>query len=358
VAADGDAPYEGDIRIDVTGLKPQVSLPGNPADVSPLSEVRGTRIHSAFIGSCTNGRYEDLRAAAAILKGRKVAPGVVLKIVPSTDKIWRRCLDEGIIATFKEAGGLVGNAGCAGCAAGQIGQNGPGEVTVSTGNRNFPGKQGQGKVFLASPEVVAASAVRGFLVAPWEIDADIRMKPSEKGPDRKAATGPSTRTGAAPTKVKGRVWMVGRDNIDTDMIYHNRHLAVTDIDEMGRYCFGNLNGFEDFPERVKPGDIVVTGGNFGCGSSRQHAVDCFKSLGVQAVIARSFGAIYERNAINAGLPIIEGDLSELGLEDGDIVTVAFVAGEVTAEATGRRAKVRPFSDVQLEIYKRGGLLRK
>ena len=358
VAADRDAHYERDIRLDISGLQPRVSLPGNPADVVPVSEVRGTRIHSAFIGSCTDGRYEDLKAAAAVLKGRRVAPGVVLKIVPSTDKIWRRCLDEGIIAAFKQAGALVGNAGCAGCAAGQIGQNGPGEVTVSTGNRNFPGKQGQGKVFLASPEVVAASAVRGFLVAPDEIDADIPVKVLEEEPSGKAHPQPPAEAGEAPTEVVGRVWIVDRDNIDTDMIYHNRHLAVTDIDEMGKYCFGNLKGFEDFPERAKPGDIVVTGGNFGCGSSRQHAVDCFKSLGVKAVIAKSFGAIYERNAINAGLPIVEGDLSELSLADGDTVKVAFLKGEVTKEATGKKVKVKPFSDVQLEIYRRGGLLRK
>jgi 3-isopropylmalate/(R)-2-methylmalate dehydratase large subunit len=358
VAADPDARYERDIRLDISGLEPQVSMPGNPADVVPLSKVRGTRIHSAFIGSCTDGRYEDLKAAAAVLEGRRVAPGVVLKIVPSTDKIWRRCLDDGIITTFKRAGALVGNAGCAGCAAGQIGQNGPGEVTVSTGNRNFPGKQGQGKVFLASPEVVAASAVRGFLVAPHEIDADISVKTLEEEAPGRAAPRPPTPPGDAPVEVTGRVWIVDRDNIDTDMIYHNRHLAVTDIEEMGKHCFGNLKGFEDFPERVKPGDIVVTGGNFGCGSSRQHAVDCFKSLGVKAVIARSFGAIYERNAINAGLPILEGDLRELDLADGDTVKVSLLSGEVTKEATGKTVKVKPFSDVQLEIYKRGGLLQK
>jgi 3-isopropylmalate/(R)-2-methylmalate dehydratase large subunit len=356
IAADEDARYEGEIRIDITGLAPEVSLPGNPANVVPLSRVKGTRIHSAFIGSCTDGRYEDMRAAAAVLKGRKVAPGVILKIVPATDRIWRRCLDEGIITTFKKAGALVGNAGCAGCAAGQIGQNGPGEVTVSTGNRNFPGKQGQGKVFLASPEVVAASAVRGFLVAPDEIDAAITAKAPDEEPAIKAEPAAKPPAGDKPTKVRGRAWVVDRDNIDTDMIYHNRHLAVTDIDEMGGYCFGNLEGFTDFPKKVKPGDIVITGRNFGCGSSRQHAVDCFKSLGVQAVIAKSFGAIYERNAINAGLPIFEGDVQKLGIENGDMVSISFADGKVTREKTGETADVKPFSGVQMEIYRRGGLL--
>jgi 3-isopropylmalate/(R)-2-methylmalate dehydratase large subunit len=356
VTADEDAAYEHDIELDVTDLKPMVSRPGNPANVAPVSELKGTKIHSAFIGSCTNGRYEDLAAAAEILAGRSVAPGVVLKIVPSTDRIWQRCLKEGIMDTFKQAGALVGNAGCAGCAAGQIGQNGPHEVTISTGNRNFPGKQGQGKVFLASPAVVAASAVRGLIVSPAEMGEEIAVRLVEDEVKARPKPRPHPRPEETALQLRGRVWVVDRDNIDTDMIYHNRHLAVTDIDEMGRYCFGNLDGWEGFSEKVKPGDIVVTGSNFGCGSSRQHAVDCFKSLGVKAVIARSFGAIYERNAINAGLPIVEGDLGNLGLKDGDVIDVDLVKGEIVKGSTGEKASVKAFSDVQLEIYKRGGLL--
>ena len=109
------------------------------------------------------------KAAADILKGRKVAPGVVLKIVPATDRIWKECLDKGLIDIFKKAGALIGNAGCAGCAAGQIGQNGPGEVTLSTGNRNFAGKQGKGEVYLTSPAIAAASAVSGMIALPGKI---------------------------------------------------------------------------------------------------------------------------------------------------------------------------------------------
>jgi 3-isopropylmalate dehydratase small subunit len=301
--------------------------------------------------------------AAEVLAGKSVAPGVVLKIVPSTDKVWQRCLKEGILDTFKSAGALVGNAGCAGCAAGQIGQNGPHEVTVSTGNRNFPGKQGQGMVYLASPAVVAASAVKGMIVTPEDIDADIKPKDAEGVGAKKAAPAKdAAKTQAKPAEVrlqiKGRVWMIDRDNIDTDMIFHNKHLAVTEIDEMGRYCFGNLEGWTDFAEKARPNDIVVTGGNFGCGSSRQHAVDCFKSLGVTAIVAKSFGAIYERNAINAGLPILEGDLGKLNLKGGDIISIDLMKGEVSKEGSSETAKVKPFSEVQLDIYKRGGLLNK
>ena len=163
VYADSDAVYERELTIDVTDLQPHIARPGHPEDVVPVESVHGTKIDSAFIGSCTNGRFEDLQDAARILKDRKVAPGVVLKIVPATDSVWRRCLDEGLFDIFKNAGALIGNAGCAGCAAGQIGQNGPGEVTISTGNRNFAGKQGKGEVYLASPATVAASSVAGII---------------------------------------------------------------------------------------------------------------------------------------------------------------------------------------------------
>ncbi len=359
--ADPDAAYARDVEIDIDGLEPMIARPGHPDDVVPVSEAAGRKIDSAFVGSCTNGRYEDLEAVARILDGRKIAPGVVLKIVPATDRIWRSCLEEGLIETFKQAGALLGNAGCAGCAAGQIGQNGPGEVTVSTGNRNYPGKQGKGEVFLASPATAAASAVAGEIVTADAIPEKPAVfmpgaePPRGAAPERVPAARAASGAGR-PTEVRGRVWVVDHDNIDTDMIYHNRHLAVTDIAEMGQYTFGNLPGWEDFPERAKPGDIVITGSNFGCGSSRQQAVDCFASLGVALIIAKSFGAFYERNAINAGTPIMLADLSDAGLKNGDEIEVDLTTGEITHVASGKAFTGRPFSEVQLEIYQRGGLL--
>jgi len=131
VKADSDAPYEKTVEIDIAGTGPMTARPGHPEDVVSVEEVSGTKVDSGFIGSCTNGRMEDMRNVAKILKGIKIAPSRVLKIVPATDKIWKKCLDEGLIAIFKEAGALVGSAGCAGCAAGQIGQTGEGEIAVS-----------------------------------------------------------------------------------------------------------------------------------------------------------------------------------------------------------------------------------
>ena len=115
------------------------------------------------------------------------------------------------------------------------------------------------------------------------------------------------------TVFSGKVWIItGKDrklidDIDTDMIFHNAHLAITDISEMGKYAFGNLEGWEDFPEKAEKNDIIFVGKNFGAGSSRQQAVDCFKSLGCSLIVAESFGAIYKRNAINAGFPILTLD---------------------------------------------------
>ncbi|UCE38634.1 MAG: 3-isopropylmalate dehydratase large subunit [Thermoplasmata archaeon] len=354
VQPDPDASYDNTIEIDVEGLGPMISRPGHPDDAVPVTEVEGQKIDSVFIGSCTDGRYEDMLAAANILKGKKVAPGVVLKIVPATERVWKKCLDEGLIKIFNDSGALVGNPGCAGCAAGQIGQNGPGEVSVSTGNRNYPGKQGKGSVYLASPETAAASAIAGVISTSEKIPAQPVL--FERKGEEEVQKVEKEAAGECPTMVEGRVWIVDKDNIDTDMIYHNRYLTITDIKLMGQYCFDNLEGFKDFAKEVKDGDIVITGKNFGCGSSRQQAVDCFKSLGVRALIAESFGAIYERNAINAAFPILIGELPKEGVENGDVISIDFTTGEVENKTKDKKFRINPFSEVQLEIYKRGGLL--
>ena len=161
--------------------------------------------------------------------------------------------------------------------------------------------------------------------------------------------------------LKGRLWVLKENgklfsDIDTDMIYHNAHLAVTDIDKMGQYAFGNLEGYKEFADKALPGDLVLAGDNFGSGSSRQHAVDCFRALGVEAVIARSFGAIYKRNAINSGFPIIElpdlpddmfnqFEIAELNLEEGTLL-----AGD-------NRCQGNPMSSVAMDIYLAGGLFQ-
>jgi len=125
---------------------------------------------------------------------------------------------------------------------------------------------------------------------------------------------------------------------------------------MGQYIFDNLEGYENFAKKCKKGDIVLVQKNFGSGSSRQHAVDGFKALGISVIIAESYGAIYERNAINAAMPIMTYDnLSGLNLEDGDILKVDFESGIIENKTKKTKLQANPFSEVQLEIYKTGGL---
>lgn len=357
VFADEKACYAKTLQINIDDLKPLISLPGHPEDVVPVKEVEGKKIDSAFIGSCTNGRYEDLRLAADILKDKKVAPGVVLKIVPSTDRIWQKALNEGLVSVFKKSGALVGNAGCAGCAEGQIGQNGPGEVTVSTGNRNFYGKQGKGEVYLASPATAAASAVAGHITTADNIPEKPSFFIFAERKDKHKRKGPDDLT-PKPTQIQGRVWIISKDNVDTDMIYHNKYLTVTNLDDMGQYAFSNLEGWQDFPQKVKKGDIIVTGKNFGCGSSRQQAVDCFRALGISMIIAESFGAIYERNAINSGFPVMAAaKIHRFNLRNGDRIAVNFLSGVIKKLPDKDTIRGTPFSRIQLDIYRRGGLLK-
>lgn len=360
VLADENAHYDEVYTIDASSFIETISLPGNPENTVPVAKVVGKKIDSGFIGSCTNGRMEDMRIAAAILKGRKIAPGIVLKIVPATAAIWRQCLDEGILRIFQEAGALVSNPGCAGCAAGQVGQNGPGEVTLSTGNRNFPGKQGKGEVYLASPSIVAASAMAGYITFPHQIpDQPVAFKTSPQEKRKKTLESNKKEEKEKSLHAEGRIWLIDRDNIDTDMIFHNRHLTITNLEEMGKYAFGNLSGFEDFPIKARPGDIIVTGKNFGAGSSRQQAVDCFIALGIQCIVAESFAPFYERNAINAGFPVISyPGIPEINLKTGDRIHVNFDTGEITNLKNNKKISGKKFSEVQKDIYFCGGILKK
>ena len=169
--ADPDAVYERTVRIDVTALEPLVALPHLPENVKPARECRGIKIHQVVIGSCTNGRIEDLRLAAKILAGRKVADGVRCLILPATPGIYRQAMDEGLFAIFLDAGAVISPPTCGPCLGGHMGILAAGERCVSTTNRNFLGRMGhrESEIFLASPATAAASAVAGEVASPAEV---------------------------------------------------------------------------------------------------------------------------------------------------------------------------------------------
>jgi len=166
--------------------------------------------------------------------------------------------------------------------------------------------------------------------------------------------------------IQGRLWVLTNDqgqlieDIDTDQIYHNAYLHITDRRLMGQYALGHLAGWEDFARRAKPGDIIIAGRNFGAGSSRQQAVDCFLALGIAAIVAPSFGAIYFRNAVNSALPVIrcpavENLVANGQLATGDEVRLSLLSGEGENLTQGIKFNFPPFSGVQLAIIQAGGL---
>jgi len=163
ILADKDANYVKEIEIDVSNLKPQIAAPPKPDNVFAVEELEGQKVDSIFVGSCTNGRIDDMRYVADILKGKKIAPGVMLRVVPSTKEVYGEMLSEGIIKILYDSGAVIANPGCGGCASGQIGMTGKGEIQISTSNRNFTGKQGDGDTYLASPVTAAKAALKGRL---------------------------------------------------------------------------------------------------------------------------------------------------------------------------------------------------
>ena len=165
--ADPGAPYVEERRYDVTDLPPLVAAPHSPDNVMPAADLKGTHVDQVFVGSCTNGRVEDLRAAAEVLKGEHVAKGMRLIITPATQNVAKDAVREGLYNTFIEAGAIVTNPSCALCTIGHPGVLAEGDVTMSTSNRNFPGKIGKGgEIYLCSPATAAASALYGEITDP------------------------------------------------------------------------------------------------------------------------------------------------------------------------------------------------
>ena len=169
--SDPDAHYAGMREYDVSRIEPQVSFPHSPANTHPISKVGRVPINQSVIGSCTNGRIEDLRVAARVLKGKKAAPGVRLIIIPATQAIYKQALQEGLLEIFLEARAAVSTPTCGPCLGGHMGILAKGETAIATTNRNFVGRMGhpESNVYLANPAIAAASAVLGRIGSPDEL---------------------------------------------------------------------------------------------------------------------------------------------------------------------------------------------
>ncbi len=165
---DADAHYSAEHHYDVSKLETMVACPDSPDNVQPVSAVAGTPVQQAFIGTCTNGRLEDIAAAAEVVKGRHVAPGTRLLIIPASSVVMQAAMQQGYLQTLMEAGAVLGTPGCGPCMGNHMGVPAPQEVTISSANRNFRGRMGtaDAPIYLASPSVVAASAIAGKITDP------------------------------------------------------------------------------------------------------------------------------------------------------------------------------------------------
>jgi len=171
LAPDSDATYLAEYEFDVAAIEPQIACPHAVDNVKPLSAVAGTKVDQAFIGTCTNGRLEDIAVAAQVMAGRRVAVGTRLLIIPASSQVYLDAVKAGYVETLLLAGATFGSPGCGPCMGNHMGIPAPGEVTISSANRNFRGRMGtrEAEIYLAAPAIVAASAVVGRIAGPEQI---------------------------------------------------------------------------------------------------------------------------------------------------------------------------------------------
>ena len=305
---DTDAVYAARIVLDLSQVTPHVSGPDTVQTMASLAEMEEKKvaIQKAYLLSCVNSRVEDLEAAAKVLKGKKVAPGVKLYLGAASKWVQEEAEKRGIWQTLLDAGANALPAGCGPCIGLGVGLLEPGEVGISATNRNFKGRMGSrdAQCYLASPEVVAASAVAGYIRGPHEI--------SSREPARSytefAATAAAERVDILPgfpERVRGRLVFLPQDNVNTDAIYGKDYTYRDDVTKelMAQVVMENYD--PEFASRTRQSDVVVSGFNFGTGSSREQAVTCLKAKGIPLVIAASFSQTYLRNAYNNGFLCVE-----------------------------------------------------
>jgi homoaconitate hydratase family protein/3-isopropylmalate dehydratase small subunit len=338
VQADNDAKYFREININLDDIFPVVAAPHNVDNVKAVSEVAGTIVHEGLIGTCTNGRIEDLRIAAGILNGKTIKEGFQLNIIPASQKIFLQAIDEGIISTLIRSGANVLTPSCGPCLGTGQGIPASAHTVISTANRNFQGRMGNkdAQIYLASPATVAASSLTGVITHPSV------NKIEEKFPFSVAQSKTSEIKPGENRKSNG-VWNYSDvDNLNTDQMFAGKYtynILSTDPDSIKPHLFEGFD--EGFSKNVQKGDIIIAGDNFGCGSSREHPSVGLAHCGIKTIIVKSVNRIFYRSSINQGLAlIVHKEAVEVYME-GDVVEINFETGEITVGSTTFRFEPLP-----------------
>jgi homoaconitate hydratase len=367
---DLDANYAAYLTLNLDEVTPHVSGPDSVQVMASLADIQPKKIpiHKAYLVSCVNSRLEDLQAAARVLAGKKVAPSVKFYLAAASKNVQQEAERRGLWQTIIESGAIALPPSCGPCIGLGTGLLEPGEVGISATNRNFKGRMGakDAQCYLASPEVVAASALAGYITSPHEtislksitrdfVEAELPEAVAEKVEILKGF----------PERLKGRLVFLPKDNLNTDGIYAGAYTYREDMTPamMAKVIFDNYD--PSLALRINNGDVTIGGFNFGTGSSREQAVTALKAAGIPLVIAGSFSQTYLRNAFNNGFLCIEvpelvkklkqtfTDAKEKSFIPGDEVEVDFTSGTVTYR--GSKYKFAALGSVPQGLVVAGGV---
>jgi 3-isopropylmalate/(R)-2-methylmalate dehydratase large subunit len=323
--ADDDAEYIQEIDIDLSELYPLVAAPHHVDNVKALAEVAGMEIQQGLIGTCTNGRYEDLEVAAEVLKGQKVKEGFQLLIIPASKEIYMQAMESGVLTTLMEAGANVLSTSCGPCLGTGQGIPADGYRVLSTANRNFKGRMGNknAEIYLVSPAAVAISSIEGKITDP-------RSHPGNETWPHQQEQSSMVDIPEGENRKLGNVWnYTDVDNLNTDQMFAGNltyNILSSDAVAIVPHLF---EGFDpNFTKQVETGDVIMAGSNFGCGSSREHPAVGLAHAGVKAVIVKSVNRIFYRSSVNQGLLLIVHPEAVDAYHPGDKVNVDVEKGKI------------------------------
>lgn len=349
--ADEGAHYIREIEINLDEILPVVAAPHNVDNVKTVYEVEGIPVNEGLIGTCTNGRIEDLRIAAEILKNKKICEGFQLNVIPASDKIYLQAVEEGLITTFIESGANILTPSCGPCLGTGLGIPASGHTVISTANRNFIGRMGnkEASVYLASPATVAASALTGVISSPVANHVKAKYPYS-------VAQSVTSVIRQGDCRKSGNVWNYSDvDNLNTDQMFAGKYtynVLSSDPESIIPHLFEDFDPL--FRTEVRQGDIIIAGENFGCGSSREHPSVGLAFAGITTVIVKSVNRIFYRSSINQGLALIVLREAVEAFKPGDSVSVNFKDGEI--EVGGSVFRVDPMPDKLRQIIEKKGLI--
>lgn len=353
--ADADAEYSRVIDINLSELSPVAAIPHQVDNIQLLTDIDEIELQEVFLGTCTNGRLDDLRIAAEILDGKKVKSGLQFLVAPASKEIYLEAIQDGTIEKLVSAGATILSSSCGPCLGKGQGIPADGCNVLSTANRNFLGRMGNknSSVFLASPATIAASAIEGKIVDPRkylgvEITSTIKIEEKQKE---------ETVVQITDDRYNKKSWNYRDvDDFNTDAMFAGNltyDVKSSNPEQIVPYLFVGLD--ETFSKRVSKGDVIVAGYNFGCGSSREHPAVGLAHAGVAAVIVKSVSRIFYRSAINQGLPIIVMPEIVDNYNPEEEITVDLANG--TIQNGDKRYDLPKLPAELLEIFSAGGLIK-